>query len=135
MLDGADWKRVDVPRFSEPTGMLSVVEIGRQFDFPVRRVFWVSHVVSPHAVRGDHAHGALTQLLFCPTGSCTIRLESQSGASEELVLAQDGPALLLNGPVWRSMTDFTADACMMVLCDREYAQDRVIEDYAAWRAQ
>lgn len=135
MLDGADWKLVDVPRFSEPTGMLSVVEIGRHFDFPVRRVFWVSHIVTPHAVRGDHAHGELKQLLFCPTGSCTIRLESPDGQQEQFTLAHDGPALLLNGPVWRSMTDFTPDACMMVLCDREYALDQVIEDYEGWRAQ
>lgn len=135
MLDGADWRLVDVPRFVETTGMLSVVEIGRQFDFPVRRVFWVSHVVTPHAVRGDHAHSALTQLLFCPTGSCTIRLESKARTRAELTLAHDGPALLLNGSVWRSMTDFTDDACMMVLCDREYAFDEVIEDYEGWRAQ
>jgi hypothetical protein len=133
MLDGADWKLVDVPRFAEPTGMLSVVEIGREFDFPVRRVFWVSHVVTPHAMRGDHAHGALTQLLFCPTGSCVIRLENTARARAELTLSHNGPALLLNGPVWRSMTDFTADACMMVLCDREYTLDQVIEDYEEWR--
>lgn len=133
MLDRAEWKLIDVPRFSAPTGMLSVVEIGRQFDFQVRRVFWVSHVVAPHAVRGEHAHRELKQLLFCPTGSCTIRLESQAGARAELTLANDGPALLLKGSVWRSMTDFTADACMMVLCDREYALDQVIEDYQVWR--
>ena len=133
MLDGAEWKLVDVPRFPEPTGLLSVVEIGSHFDFPVRRVFWVSHVVAPHAVRGEHAHGELKQLLFCPTGRCTIKLESKAGERADLTLAHDGPALLLNGSVWRSMTDFTADACMMVLCDREYALDQVIEDYEGWR--
>lgn len=133
MLDGAEWRLVDVPRFTEPTGMLSVVEIGRHFDFPVRRVFWVSHVVAPHAVRGDHAHSELKQLLFCPTGSCAIRLESRGGARAELMLAHNGPALLLNGLVWRSMTNFTADACMVVLCDREYALDQVVEDYEEWR--
>lgn len=133
MLGTADWLLIDIPSFVEPTGMLSVVEIGAQFDFPVRRVFWVSAVTSPHAIRGEHAHGPLRQLIFCPTGSCTIKLESRDGTTAHFTLSSSGQALLLNGPVWRSMTDFTPDCCMMVLCDREYAQDRVIEDYSEFR--
>jgi hypothetical protein len=133
MLGDADWLLVDIPRFTEPTGALSVVEIGAHFDFPVRRVFWVSDVISPQAIRGEHAHGPLRQLIFCPTGSCTIALETRNGETARFVLASGGQALLLNGAVWRSMTDFTPDCCMMVLCDREYAQDEVIEDYQEFR--
>jgi hypothetical protein len=130
-----EWALVDIPRIAETTGILSVVELGAQFDFPVKRAFWVTDVTSETTMRGDHAHGPLMQLLFCTTGSCRIDLETASGRTASLTLASDGPALLLEGRVWRRMTEFKPNTCMMVLCDREYRHDLVVRDYREFKGQ
>lgn len=124
------WHTIEIDRFPEATGALSVLEFGKHIPFEVRRVFWVAGVPSPDLERGAHSHEELQQVLFCAKGRCDIDLESRDGATATFTLSEDGPALYLDGPVWRTMRGFSADCSLMVLCDREYARDRVIRDRA-----
>jgi hypothetical protein len=124
-----DWYSIEIDHFPDGSGSLSVVEFGKHFDFAIRRVFWVSQVVDDIAVRGGHAHEALSQVLFCAKGHCKITLEGRTGSTAVFELSERGPALYVNGPVWRTMSHFSNDCCLMVLCDREYALDTVIRSY------
>ena len=124
------WFLVDIDRFPEPTGSLSVLEFGKHVPFEVRRVFWVSNVPSGDLARGAHAHKELKQVLFCAKGRCEIDLETSKGETATFTLSETGSALYLDGPVWRTMRAFTPDCCLMVLCDREYSRDTVLRDYA-----
>lgn len=125
---GRDWYRIPATYVDESTGTLGVLEVDRHLPFVVRRVFWVFGVPDQDVMRGDHAHAELKQVLFCAKGRCLIDLESPSGAGETVELAEHGPALFLDGPVWRTMREFSPDCAMMVLCDREYSLDRVVRD-------
>ena len=112
----------------EPTGQLGVLEFPADFDFEVRRVFYLRGIASG-ATRGAHAHRELTQVLACLNGSVDIDLDSGSETAR-IRLAADGGSLLLDGRAWRVMTNFSSDAVLMVLCDRDYAQDEVVRDHA-----
>ena len=129
-----DWYSIEIDRFAEETGMLSVLEYGKHIPFAVKRVFWVGNVPSNSIARGGHAHAELKQVIFCSNGSCNIDLENVSGAKETILLADTGSALYVNGPVWRTMRDFSSDCSMIVLCDREYHLDQVIRDYQKFRS-
>lgn len=125
---GRDWYSIAATYVDEPTGTLGVMEFGRHIPFEVRRVFWVFGVPDPTLLRGDHAHEELQQVLFCARGRCLIDLQSRDGRTETLELREHGPALYLNGPVWRTMREFSEDCSMMVLCDREYSRDKVVRN-------
>jgi hypothetical protein len=122
------WYPIAIARFRQPDGTLSVVEAGDQLPFVVKRVFWLTGIPDADVRRGAHAHEALRQVLFCSSGSCEIDLEARSGETASLTLSEAGDALYLDGQVWRTMRNFSPDCCLMVLCDREYAHDRVIRD-------
>lgn len=124
------WYIIDIDRFAEASGSLSVLEFDKHIPFVVKRVFWVSNVPSSHLERGAHAHAELRQVLFCAKGSCEIDLENRAGERTTFSLSEDGGALYLDGPVWRTMRNFSPDCSLMVLCDREYAVDRVLRGHA-----
>jgi hypothetical protein len=124
------WRLIEIPYYREPSGVLGVLEFERQIPFVVRRVFWVFGVPDPAEVRGEHAHGELRQVIFCARGSCVLDVESPQGDVASFELSEGGAAVYLDGSAWRSMRRFSADCAMMVLCDREYRFDRVVDDRA-----
>ena len=128
-----DWYPVAINHIADVTGTLSVMEEGTSIPFDVKRVFWVGQVPDAQTTRGSHAHLELQQVIFCVTGSCDIALESRNGFKQSVTLEANGDGLYVNGPVWRDMSHFTPDCCMMVLCDRIYANDHVIRDYQEFK--
>lgn len=133
-MSARGWERIDPAYFREDSGTLGVVEAGAGLPFAVQRVFWLFGVPGEEVRRGDHAHAELRQVLVCVRGRCRIDLEARNGERETVELAEGGPGLLLDGPVWRTMHHFSADAALMVLCDRTYAEDRVIRSRAEFAA-
>lgn len=121
------WALVDCDYYVDQTGTLGVAELGSQFDFEVKRVFFLREV-APDATRGMHSHECLKQFLICLSGSMVIHLDTGTSKST-LQLTKDGPGLFIDGRVWRSMTDFTKDLVVLVLCDRQYQFDKVVRNY------
>jgi hypothetical protein len=111
----------------EQTGDLGVIELGKDFNFNVKRVFFLRNIAE-NEERGFHSHKELKQLILCLNGSFTIMLDDGSRC-EEIKMRADNNCLFLDGRVWREMKDFSKDAVMLVLCDREYRFDITVRDY------
>lgn len=124
------WRPINIDRFTESTGTLSVLEHGEHLPFEVKRVFWVAGVPTPETRRGAHAHRELRQVLFAVSGQCQLDLEDTTGQKAAVILEAGGEGLYLEGPVWRTMHGFSRDCSLMVLCDREYRLDHVVRDRA-----
>lgn len=122
------WQVKKYPMHSNETGALSVLEYSREFDFTVKRAFIVDSVNSG-AIRGEHAHLNLKQLIVCLRGSFQLVLDS-GFEKHSLSMCEDQQCVYLDGRVWREMKEFTHDAIMLVLCDRVYSDDVVVRDYA-----
>lgn len=115
----------------EETGELGVIEFGKEFDFLVKRTFFLRNI-KDSVVRGLHSHKELKQLIVCLKGHFTINLNS--GVNQESFKLDDSSnCLFVDGKVWREMLDFSQDAVMLVLCDREYRFDEVIRDYSEFQ--
>ena len=121
------WEFCNFPILRDITSELGVVELAKEFDFNVKRVFFLRHVVSGEE-RGFHSHKKLKQLIICLNGSFIIKLDSGKSV-EEVLMKADDTCLYLDGRVWREMKSFSEDAVMLVLCDREYRFDEVVRDY------
>ena len=121
------WELRKFPVISDGTGELGVVELAKEFDFNVKRVFFLRNVECGEE-RGFHSHKELRQLIFCLTGSFVIKLDNGKEV-EEILMKANETSLFLDGRVWREMHSFTENTVMMVLCDREYRFDEVIRNY------
>lgn len=116
---------------SDERGELGILQTGSDIPFTVKRVYFIRNVPAQIA-RGFHAHKKLQQLLICIAGTVDILLES--GDEQRCFnLAPTSSAIYLNGLVWREMRNFSEDAILLVLCDREFSEDDYIRDYALFK--
>ena len=74
------------------------------------------------------AHKNLRQVLFCPCGSCTNKLDS---GRETVTVRLSNPTegLVVEANTWREMYDFTPEAVLMVLASDYYDESDYIRDY------
>lgn len=121
------WKLHEFTCVVDGSGELGVLEIIKDFDFPIRRMFFLRNIVNG-AQRGFHAHEELRQIIFCLVGSFVITLNSGLD-STSFKMEANNSYLELDGRVWREMSEFSEDCLMVVLCDREYSLDKVIRDF------
>jgi len=111
----------------EESGALGVLEYAKDFDFNVKRVFFLRNIACGEH-RGFHSHKDLKQLVICLHGTFVIKLDNGIEI-KEFEMEADNTCLYLDGKVWREMHSFSENAVMVVLCDREYQFDEVIRNY------
>lgn len=127
--DKKPWHEIEISRYRQSTGVLSVMESESHIPFLVKRVFWIHAVPDTNVERGGHAHADLNQVIFCAQGSCQLELVSKNGKKQLFDMSDNSAAIFLEGLVWRMMRNFSSDCSLMVLCDRPYNEDRVITNY------
>jgi len=125
------WELIQYPVLTEPTGNLGVVELGKEFNFNIKRAFFLRNVQSDQ-IRGKHSHKELKQLIICLSGSYSIALDNGEMV-ETLQMDETNQCLFLDGKVWREMSEFSDNAVMLVLCDREYRYDEVVRGYSQFK--
>lgn len=111
----------------DPTGLLSVYELGKGIDFEIKRVYCLTRLDAASS-RGFHAHRALRQVAICLTGSCRFILDDGK-TRESIVLDSPGLGLKIDSFVWREMHDFTSDCVLMVLASELYSEADYIRSY------
>lgn len=125
------WRLGEFSLIKEVSGELGVLEYQREIDFDVKRIFFLRNIDKDSA-RGSHSHRVLKQVVICLAGSFVLKLDDGSQVSE-FHMNNSSEYLYLDGRVWREMHDFSSDAIMLVLCDREYCYDEVIRDYPTFK--
>lgn len=122
-----DIKMLKFRLISDARGSLIAIEQLKDIPFEIKRVYYIFDVAEG-AHRGFHAHKKLQQLMFCPHGSCKIRLDD---GTEKMEILLDSPdkGLLVKSNVWREMYDFSPGTVLMVLASDYYDESDYIRDY------
>ena len=108
-------------------GKLSFFEEGRDVDFPIKRIYYISGV--PVGIeRGHHAHKRLQQLLFCPYGEIRITLDDGQ-SREEVLLDEPSKGLIIGPDCWHSMLWKTEGAVLCVAASDVYDEADYIRKY------
>ena len=116
---------------TEGAGELSFFEAGHDFDFEIKRVYYISGV--PEGIRrGFHAHKELRQLLFCPYGEIRLILDDGS-IREEITLNDPSVGVLIEKPTWREMLWLKKDSVLCVAASDYYKVEDYIRDYEAFQ--
>lgn len=121
-----DCKIIDIRRYTDNRGYLSVIEAETDVPFEIKRVYYLYNV--PEVARGAHAHKVLQQLLVATSGSVHITLDD-GHEKKTFILDKPWKGLQIVPGLWRDMTDFSGGAVLMVLASEHYQEEDYIRDY------
>jgi len=121
-----DCKIIDIRKYSDNRGYLSVIEEEIDVPFEFKRVYYLYNV--PETARGAHAHKTLQQLLVATSGSVHVTLDDGL-EKKTFVLDKPWKGLMVVPGLWRDMDNFSGGAVLMVLASEHYDESDYIRNY------
>ena len=121
-----DCKIIDIRRYSDTRGYLSVVENGIDIPFDIKRIYYLYMV--PEVARGAHAHKELQQLLIATSGSVEVIMDDGK-EKKSFMLDRPWKGLLIPAGLWRDLENFSGGAVLMCLASEKYDAEDYIRDY------
>jgi dTDP-4-dehydrorhamnose 3,5-epimerase-like enzyme len=118
---------LDLQTIADERGLLTVLEINKQINFDVKRIYFLSKIQN-YVIRGAHAHRELSQIFICVSGSFDLCIDNGSQRVVEHLTESDKAYFLPRGN-WRELKNFTEDAICLVLADRSFEPDDYIHSY------
>lgn len=126
----SDCKLIDIRRYSDTRGYLSVVENGLDIPFDIKRIYYLYMV--PEVARGAHAHKALQQLLIATSGSVEVIMDDGT-SKRSFMLDKPWKGLLIPPGLWRDLENFSPDAVLLCLASEKYDETDYIRDYEEFK--
>ena len=126
-----DCQIIDIRKYSDTRGYLSVIEGGLDIPFDIKRIYYLYLV--PEVARGAHAHKQLQQLLIATSGSVDVIMDD---GSQKITFHLDKPwkGLLIPSGLWRDLENFSGGAVLMCLASEKYDAADYIRDYQEFLA-
>ena len=122
----SDCQMIDIRRYSDTRGYLSVVENGIDIPFDIKRIYYLYMV--PEVARGAHAHKELQQLLIATSGSVEVIMDD-GDSKKSFMLDKPWKGLLIPSGLWRDLENFSGGAVLMCLASEGYDEKDYIRDY------
>jgi hypothetical protein len=114
-----------------PDGNLYIAESGKQIPFDIKRFYFINSLANSEAIRGQHAHKVLEQVLFCISGSFMLQLDD--GTNSQKIRLKDPSCGVWMGPLlWRTMASFSYDCVILVVANRWFDESDYIRDYGSF---
>ena len=120
-------KIIDLPKFLDPRGNLTVAQSMDHIPFNVSRVYWVYDVPAGES-RGGHAHKQCREFIVAASGSFTVTLDD-GYTQTSYHLNHPWQGLYVETGVWRTLNDFSSGAVCLVLASDPFEEDDYIRDY------
>ncbi|MDB5971546.1 MAG: WxcM-like protein [Hydrocarboniphaga sp.] len=127
-----DCRLMDIRTVFDHRGTIAIVESELDVGFPIRRVYWTFDIPS-QAVRAGHAHRALQQVYVAASGSFEVLLDDGERQSSIRLYRPDQGLLLVPG-IWREISHFSSNACLLVIASELYDEADYIRDHADFLA-
>ena len=121
-----DCKIIDIRKFTDNRGYLSVIEAGSDIPFEIKRIYYLYMV--PEAARGAHAHKQLQQLLVATSGSVDITLDDGTN-KKTFHLDRPWKGLFVVPGLWRDLDNFSGGTVLLCLASEHYETNDYIRDY------
>lgn len=126
-----DCRIIDIRRYSDTRGYLSVVEGELDIPFDIKRIYYLYMV--PEVARGAHAHKELQQLLIATSGSVDVIMDDGTN-KQTFHLDRPWKGLLIPSGLWRDLENFSGGAVLLCLASEKYDPEDYIRDYQEFLA-
>ena len=120
-------KLIELPKYQDPRGNLSVIESGATIPFDIKRVYYLYDVPGGSS-RAGHGHIALQQVFIAMSGSFDVIVDDGYGR-KKVQLNRSYYGLYVPGMMWREVENFSSGAVCLVLASTHYDQQDYYHDY------
>ena len=122
---------IELPKFVDGRGNLSIIEEYKQIPFKIMRTHWVYDV--PGGVeRGGHAFKQNVEFIVALSGSFDVVVDDGNNKSV-YSLNRSYYGLLIPSGLWRIMNNFSTNSLALILSSTEYDENDYILDYEEYR--
>lgn len=123
---------IELPRFQDDRGSLSVIEGGGRIPFEIRRVFYI-YAIPQGASRAGHAQRTCEQLIVAVAGAFDVLCDDGAArTSRRLDSAARG--LYVPPLTWVEIGNFAPGAVCLVLASEPYSDASYIRGYDQFKA-
>lgn len=127
-----DCKTIDIRSVFDHRGTIAFVESGADLPFEIKRLYWTFDIPS-HASRAGHAHRNLQQLYVAVSGSFEVFMDDGI-RQKSVVLNQPAVGLLMTPGIWREISKFSSNACLLVAASDFFDENDYIRSHEEFLA-
>lgn len=126
-----DVKIIELPKFADPRGNLSVIEEFKDIPFKIERTYWIYDVPGGES-RGGHAYKKNEEFIVAMSGSFDVHLND--GKKETTFhLNRSYYGLYIPKGLWREMDNFSTNSLALILSSTKYDVNDYIRDYELFK--
>lgn len=118
---------IQLPKFLDSRGNLSVIEEFKEIPFKIERTYWVYDVPGGEA-RGGHAYQENQEFIVAMSGSFDVILDDGK-EKQTFHLNRSYYGLYVPKGIWREMENFSTNSLALVLSSTKYDVNDYIRDY------
>ena len=118
---------IDIPRYKDIRGNLSVIDDQNCLPFELKRIFYI-YDIPAGTERGGHAHYKLSQFIWSVSGSVSVSTIDIYGVEQTWLLHLPWQGLLIPPMTWAHETSVSAGCVYIVGASDYYEADDYIRD-------
>ncbi len=112
--------------YSDQSGSLVVAEFEKNFNFPVKRIFYITS--NSGKIRGKHAHKEHAQFFICINGACSLEFDNGS-EKKTILLDSNDKGVEVRPGVWGQQNYMEDNTILLVLSDHIYDENDYLRSY------
>ena len=118
---------IQLPKFLDERGNLSVLESGKHIPFRIKRSYWI-YDVPGGCLRGSHAFRTPHEFIIALSGSFDAVIHD--GVEERRYsLSRSYYGLYLPPMHWRTLDNFSTNSLALVVSSAEFTEEDYIRDF------
>lgn len=118
---------IQLSKYSDPRGNLSVIEEFKDIPFKIERTYWIYDVPGGEC-RGGHAYWENQEFIVAMSGSFDVILDD-GHKKQTFHLNRSYYGLYVPKGLWREMENFSTNSLALVLSSTKYDVNDYIRDY------
>lgn len=122
---------IQLPKFLDERGNLSVIEEQKDIPFKVERTYWIYDVPGGEH-RGGHAYKENQEFIVALSGSFDVILDDGQ-KKQTFHLNRSYYGLYVPQGIWREMENFSTNSLALVLSSTKYDVNDYIRDYEEFK--
>lgn len=118
---------IQLPKFLDERGNLSVLESGKHIPFKIRRSYWI-YDVPGGCLRGSHAFRTQHEFIIALSGSFDAVIHD-GVEKRRYSLSRSYYGLYLPPMHWRTLDNFSTNSLALVVSSAEFTEEDYIRDF------
>lgn len=123
---------IQLPKFLDKRGNLSVIEELKDIPFKIERAYWIYDVPGGEA-RGGHAYRKNQEFIVALSGSFDVILDDGK-ERKTYPLNRSYYGLYVPEGIWREMNNFSTNSLALLLSSTPYDREDYIYDYELFKS-